>query len=45
MDVWYTQNVSFLLDVNIILKTIGIILKRKGVTAQNNETMDEFIGN
>ena len=45
MDVWYTQNVSFLLDVNIILKTIGIILKRKGVTAQNSETMDEFIGN
>lgn len=45
MDVWYTENVSFLLDFKIILKTIQVVLSRKGAVLDNGSTRNEFLGN
>jgi lipopolysaccharide/colanic/teichoic acid biosynthesis glycosyltransferase len=30
-DVWYVKNQSFLLDLQILLKTVGLVLRRQGV--------------
>lgn len=43
-DVYYVDNISFLLDVKIILKTISVVLKREGVSSDTSVTMEEFIG-
>lgn len=45
-DVEYVNNVSFVNDVKIFFKTIGLVFKRKGVSpAQSgNVTMDYFKG-
>ena len=44
-DIEYVDNVSFLLDLKIILKTIRGVLKREGVTSPNSVTVEEFKGN
>ena len=44
-DIEYVNNVSFLLDVKIILKTVKGVLKREGVTSPNSATVEEFKGN
>ncbi len=45
-DVWYTENISFSLDVKIILKTvIKAFVKREGINSETNVTMEEFSGN
>lgn len=44
MDVWYTKNVSFLLDAKIVFMTIGKIFKREGITSETSSTMEEFLG-
>ena len=44
LDVWYVDNHSFLLDCKIILRTIGKVLQRKGVTADGEATTSEFLG-
>lgn len=31
MDVWYVKNISFLLDVKILFKTIVTVVKREGI--------------
>lgn len=43
-DVWYVDNVSFLLDVKIVLKTIVKMIKREGISSDTNVTMEEFKG-
>lgn len=43
-DVWYVNHVSFLLDVRIVLKTVGVVLGHKGVSSSSSETMEEFKG-
>ena len=45
MDVWYTRNVSFKLDLQILLKTFGTVLKQEGIHSGTSETMEEFNGN
>ena len=42
-DVWYVENISFALDVKILLLTVGKVLKSEGVTAQGHATMPSFI--
>lgn len=42
MDVWYVDNVSFLLDVKIILLTIKKVVLREGISADGEATMPEF---
>ena len=43
-DVEYARNVSFALDVKIVFMTVGKVLKRDGISAENNATMPEFQG-
>ncbi|HNU86396.1 MAG TPA: sugar transferase [Syntrophales bacterium] len=44
MDVWYVENRSWLLDLKIIWKTIGIVLHREGISQQGSATMEKFQG-
>jgi sugar transferase EpsL len=41
-DVWYVDNVSARLDLEILFKTIGRVLKRDGVSAVGHATMPRF---
>lgn len=45
LDVWYAENVSFLLDMKIFFKTIKTVLKRDGVSSETSSTMEYFTGN
>ena len=44
LDVEYVDNVTFLMDVKIILKTVAIVLKREGIGNGSSATMTEFKG-
>lgn len=44
MDVWYTENVSFKLDLQIIIDTVKAVLKRDGISSATSTTMEEFAG-
>jgi sugar transferase EpsL len=44
LDVWYVDNVSFGLDLRILLATVGKIVKREGVSQAGHATMTEFTG-
>lgn len=42
MDVWYVNNVSFLLDCKIILKTIYVVIKRENTTSNRGKFMGNY---
>lgn len=44
LDVQYVDNVTFLLDVKIILWTVRIVLKREGINEPGCATNAEFMG-
>lgn len=44
-DVKYVDRITFLGDWHIILNTITTVFKREGISADNDATMPEFIGN
>ena len=44
MDVWYVNNISLLLDINVFFKTIQTVLKRDGINSESSATMEEFKG-
>lgn len=44
LDVWYVENLTFLLDVKIILKTIQKVFKREGISSATSVTMEAFNG-
>lgn len=44
-DVWYVDNVSFLLDLKIIFLSIKKAIIRDGINTSENKTMDFFNGN
>ena len=44
LDVWYVDNRSFWLDLNIILLTIVKVLKREGISHPGEATMPKFTG-
>ncbi len=44
LDVWYVDNVSFILDCKIILLTIQKVFKREGISAEGQVTMFPFNG-
>lgn len=44
MDVWYTQNVTFKTDMQILWDTVMIVLKREGISSGTSVTMEEFKG-
>lgn len=46
MDVWYTENVSFKLDAQIVIDTVvQAFFKREGISSETSATMEEFMGN
>jgi lipopolysaccharide/colanic/teichoic acid biosynthesis glycosyltransferase len=44
LDVWYVENLSFWLDLKIMLLTFYKVLKREGVSSQDHVTMEKFNG-
>jgi len=44
-DTWYVENLSFLLDIKIILRTIFKVAGREGINSAKAETMEPFKGN
>ena len=44
-DVEYVKNISFALDVKIILMTVRCVFAREGINADGSATMEDFIGN
>jgi Sugar transferases involved in lipopolysaccharide synthesis len=44
MDVWYVDHVSPGLDFKILARTIGSVVRRRGVSAPGEATMHEFLG-
>ena len=44
LDVEYVNNITFWGDVKIILGTVTSVLKREGISQENNATMEEFTG-
>jgi len=45
MDIWYVNNVSFVLDLRIIMISILKVLTTQGVTGAGSVTMKNFNGN
>ena len=43
-DVWYVDNISFLLDCRIVWLTIKKVLKREGISADGQATVEAFNG-
>lgn len=44
-DVWYIDNVSFLLDCKIIANTIKKVVVKEGISSESSATMEAFTGN
>lgn len=45
LDVWYVDNISFLLDMKILLMTVMKVFKSEGITQDGHVTSEEFKGN
>lgn len=45
MDVWYVDHRSLGLDLRILLRTLGLVLRREGIHQEGRATMDAFRGN
>ena len=44
LDVWYVENASLLLDLQILVRTIRAMIAPAGVSAEGHATMPEFMG-
>jgi sugar transferase EpsL len=44
LDVWYVDNWSLWLDLKILWRTLWMVLRREGISAQGHATMPEFRG-
>ena len=45
LDVWYVENVKFILDIQILFLTIKKVFVREGISQKGQATMDFFKGN
>lgn len=43
-DVWYVDHVSVWLDLKILARTVGMVLRREGISHPAHATMHEFLG-
>jgi len=43
-DVWYVEHQSVWLDLRILLSTVGLVLRRKDISAEGSATMERFKG-
>lgn len=44
LDLWYIENISFYLDLKILLLTIKKVFKTEGISSESSETMEKFAG-
>lgn len=44
LDVWYVEHQSLWLDLRILLRTVGKVLRREGITREGEATTCEFMG-
>ena len=44
LDVWYSEHVSFSLDVKVIFLTVKCVLHHEGISGADSATMEEFRG-
>lgn len=44
-DVWYVNNVSFMLDLRILLMTFRNVARSEGISSETSATMEKFRGN
>lgn len=44
MDVWYTRNLSLLVDLKVLIDTVRVVLSREGVSGENVSTVTYFTG-
>ena len=44
LDVWYVDNLSFRIDIDIFVATIKSVLKHEGISSETSATMEEFMG-
>lgn len=44
MDVWYVDNITFVLDVKILCRTIWAVVSRQGISAHGQATVSDFVG-
>ncbi len=44
LDVWYVDHRSLRLDLEILLRTVGTVLGRRGIHGKGQATMGEFTG-
>ena len=44
MDVWYVENRSFRLDLQILARTVQLVLRREGISQPGHATMERFRG-
>jgi lipopolysaccharide/colanic/teichoic acid biosynthesis glycosyltransferase len=44
-DIYYVENLSFFLDVKVLISTIVKVLRRDGISAENQTTTLPFTGN
>lgn len=44
-DVWYVENISFILDIKILLLTFKKVIKKEGVNIDQNTIMPAWNGN
>lgn len=45
LDIWYVDNQNLILDIRILLSTISQVMARRDISANNDATMPEFLGN
>jgi lipopolysaccharide/colanic/teichoic acid biosynthesis glycosyltransferase len=44
LDLWYVQHRSFWLDLSILAKTLGQVIRRDGIEQPGHATMPEYLG-
>lgn len=44
-DLKYIEDISFVRDLKILVKTVSCVLSKKGISSGTSETMEEFMGN
>lgn len=44
LDVWYVDHRSFILDIEILVRTVATVVRREGISARGQATMGEFMG-
>ena len=44
-DVEYAGKITLLEDMKILLKTVGVVLKQRGISSDTSATMEAFMGN